>query len=223
MTIRHSQPRPFAVFAERLAAQQNPSAAPELLLCGLWQAIIARSADVVERLAAELDDLNDAVFQPARRKRPTRTEEFRVVLSRLGAANDMATRIHESMFSLARVVGFPEQAAPERLCAEFRPLAHRVRRDIEALNDQVEFLGDKISFLLDATLGLVNVEQNAIIRILSIAATVFLPPTLIASLYGMNFEFMPELAWPYGYPMALSVIALSALGPYLLFKLRGWL
>jgi len=98
-----------------------------------------------------------------------------------------------------------------------------VARDIRSLSDHDGFLSQKINFLLDATLGMISIEQNGIIKIFSVAAVVFLPPTLVASIYGMNFEFMPELQWPYGYPFALGLMVVSMLLPYLYFKRRGWL
>ncbi|MEQ9527885.1 MAG: CorA family divalent cation transporter, partial [Parvibaculaceae bacterium] len=98
-----------------------------------------------------------------------------------------------------------------------------ITRDITALSDHASFLANNINFVLDATLGLISNEQNSIIKIFSVAAVVFLPPTLIASIYGMNFDFMPELSWIYGYPMALGLMVLFAVLPYLFFKYRGWL
>jgi magnesium transporter len=92
-----------------------------------------------------------------------------------------------------------------------------------ALSDHASFLGVKANFLLEATLGMLNIEQNNIIKIFSVAAVVFLPPTLIASIYGMNFHVMPELDWLFGYPFALGLMVVSAILPYLYFKRRGWL
>ena len=223
VTLRRSDPKAFAAFTGRIVQAAGRSERPEMLLCGLWQAIIARSADVLERLSLEIERAGDLIFRQCGAGGPVRTQTFRDILSQLGAANDLTTRIRESMFSLSRVLGYPEQAAPEMLCEEFPPIAHRLRRDVAHLSEHTEFLSSKIAFLLDATLGMINVEQNAIIRILSIVATMFLPPTLIASLYGMNFAHMPELSFDYGYPMALGAILLSALIPALVFKLRGWL
>ncbi|MEO1328458.1 MAG: CorA family divalent cation transporter [Pseudomonadota bacterium] len=223
ITIRHSSPKAFDAFAAQLAEDAGWRTTPEMMLCGLWQAIIARTADVIERLSGEVEKLNETVLRPANARRPVSPEAFRIALRRVAAANDLTQRIQESLFSLSRLMSYPEQAAPDRFSPDFRAVAHRLRRDAAALSQHTEFLSGKIAFQLDAVLGLISVEQNAIIRILSVAATVFLPPTLIASLYGMNFEFMPELAWPHGYPMALGLMALSAAAPLLLFKWRGWL
>ncbi|NWG44999.1 MAG: magnesium transporter CorA family protein [Alphaproteobacteria bacterium] len=223
VTLRHSEPRPFAAYARRLAADTTPPRSPEHILCGLWQAIIGRSADVVERLQGEIETLGDTIFARAGEARPVRPAEFRRMLAALGRANELTARLQDSQFSLARVIGFPEQTAPERWSSDYRLMAHGLRRDVTALTEHTEFLAGKIAFLLDATLGMISVEQNAIIRILSVVATVLLPPTLIASVYGMNFTHMPELGWPLGYPLALALMVISALGPYLFFKARGWL
>jgi magnesium transporter len=98
-----------------------------------------------------------------------------------------------------------------------------LQRDIVSLTDHSSFLSGKINFLLDAVLGLINIEQAGIIKIFSVAAVVFLPPTLVASVYGMNFRFMPELEWTYGYPFAIGLMILSAVLPWLYFKSKGWL
>jgi magnesium transporter len=97
-----------------------------------------------------------------------------------------------------------------------------VQRDAASLGDHAAFLSGKINFLLDATLGLINLEQNQIIKIFTVASVVFLPPTLVASAYGMNFELMPELQWRFGYPYAVGLMIISALMPFLYFKRRGW-
>jgi magnesium transporter len=110
-------------------------------------------------------------------------------------------------------------ALPNDQRARFRTLS----RDILSLSDHASFIANKLTFMLEATLGLINIEQNNIIKIFSVAAVVFLPPTLIASIYGMNFEHMPELRWMLGYPFALLVMVVSAILPYVYFKRRGWL
>ena len=96
-------------------------------------------------------------------------------------------------------------------------------QDVRSLTDHTTFISDKITFLLDATLGMINIEQNAIIKIFSVAAVAFLPPTLVASIYGMNFDLMPELKWEFGYPLAITLMILSAVIPFFYFKRRGWL
>src|SRR3546814_14317148 len=126
--------------------------------------------------------------------------------------------------SLGLLIGYLGHVTLQRKSdSEIRARRKTLGRDARSLNDYVSFLSQKITFLLDATLGMVTIEQNAIIKIFSVAAVAFLPPTLIASIYGMNFQYMPELSWPYGYPLAIGLMVISAVLPYLYFKRRGWL
>ena len=140
-----------------------------------------------------------------------------------GRDGDIATQARECLLSIDRLLLFLAQAPVENEKKELRSRAKNIDRDVRSLTDHATFLSDKVTFLLDATLGLINIEQNAIIKIFSIAAVVFLPPTLIASIYGMNFDLMPELKWSFGYPMAIVLMVISAIIPYVLFKRRGWL
>ena len=136
----------------------------------------------------------------------------------------MTSLVRESAYSLGRLLTFLTHAANER--KNDKLIKDRIRtaaRDVQSLTDHISFLSGKIVFLLDATLGMVSIQQNDIIKIFSIAAVVLLPPTLIASAYGMNFEFMPELKWFFGYPFALVLMVVSAVLPYLYFKRKGWL
>ena len=119
-------------------------------------------------------------------------------------------------------IGVTDQI-PSHYRKDARARAKALNRDVHSLTDHAGFLSQKINFTLDATLGLINIEQNAIIKIFSVVAVVFLPPTLIASIYGMNFEIMPELSWQFGYPFAVVLMVISAVMPYLYFKRRGWL
>ena len=116
-----------------------------------------------------------------------------------------------------------DQLADKKVTKEAKARTKVLYRDVVALTDQATFLSSKVNFLLDATLGLINLQQNQIIKIFSVAAVVFLPPTLVASIYGMNFQDMPELKWLFGYPWALGLMVVSAILPYLYFKQRRWL
>jgi magnesium transporter len=145
-------------------------------------------------------------------------------LKSIGREGEITSRARDSAHSLGRLLTFLAHAANEG--KEDKLVKARIRtaaRDVASLTDHVSFLSNKIVFLLDATLGMINIEQNNIIKIFSIAAVVFLPPTLVASAYGMNFEFMPELKWAFGYPLAILLMVVSAVVPYLFFKWKGWL
>jgi magnesium transporter len=146
------------------------------------------------------------------------------MLHDIGRKGDLTSKIRDSLVTLERLIGYLAQVTRQRKSPDdIRTRVKTLARDAGSLNDYVSFLSQKITFLLDATLGMVNIEQNAIIKIFSVAAVAFLPPTLIASIYGMNFEIMPELSWPYGYPLAIGLMVISAVLPYLYFKRRGWL
>ncbi len=222
ITNRYVDPLPFrrfTAYAERHPAACSSGAA---ILAGLLESVIERTADVLERVGADLDDLSANVFAPPAQP-GTAPRDLREVMGRIGRDGDLTSKARESLVSLGRQLTFVQQAnvsqIPHETRARFRSMSH----DVVALSDHASFLANKSSFMLDATLGLINIEQNNIIKIFSVAATVFLPPTLIASIYGMNFHSMPELDWPLGYPLAVLAMVISAILPYWFFKRRGWL
>ena len=146
------------------------------------------------------------------------------VLKRVGLVGDRVSKLRESLSGLSRLTLFLAQAIEEtKPSKDIKFRLKTLQRDVKSITDQDGFVTARISFLLDATLGLISIEQNAIIKIFSVAATAFLPPTLIASIYGMNFHFMPELDWHFGYPMAIILMIASAILPLWYFRRRGWL
>jgi magnesium transporter len=213
ITVRYAEPVAFANFLKRRD--------------GLLDAVVERIADVLENLGAGLESLSFEVFA-ARTESDRAPRDYQKLLTRLGRYSDLVSKARESLLSLTRLCSFYQEADKSTFIAQADQPgvdAHlgTVSRDIASLNDHAAFLSGKIAFLLDATLGLINVEQNAIIKIVSVAAVVFLPPTLVASVYGMNFQHMPELAWPLGYPLALLMMIASAILPFYWFKRKGWL
>jgi magnesium transporter len=193
----------------------------DAVLVGLLDALIDRVADVLERIGLEVDGISHEIFGVA--SEPS-GGDFQDILRRLGLRGDLTSKVRESLVGIGRLLMFFAQASTtSKTAKELRNRLRTMSRDVRSLTDHVSFLAGKINFLLDATLGMINIEQNAIIKIFSVVAVVFLPPTLIASLYGMNFAYMPELQWPFGYPMALALMVGSALAPLLYFKRRGWL
>jgi magnesium transporter len=191
------------------------------VLVGLLDALIDRVADVLERIGLEVDGISHEIFEHS--SKPS-GGDFQDILRRLGLRGDLTSKVRESLVGIGRLLMFFAQASTiSKTAKELRNRLRTMSRDVRSLTDHASFLSSKINFLLDATLGMINIEQNAIIKIFSVVAVVFLPPTLIASLYGMNFAYMPELQWPFGYPMALALMVGSALAPLLYFKRRGWL
>ena len=225
VTIRYATPKPLFNFSEH--ARRDPALVSDGMatLIHLLDAIIDRLADELEDGAAELEKISQQIFArtsngPGAKRIPA--ERLRALLNRIGRAQSLLARIRETALSTNRVVAFLSLSAPARK-SEHRERIQSLAADIASLIDHSGFLTNNLTFLLDASLGLINVEQNAIIKIFSVAAVIFLPPTLVGTIYGMNFEHMPELGWLLGYPFAIALMILSAILPYWFFRHRGWL
>ncbi len=222
-TIRYADLRAMRQFMTRAAKPGSGCSSGPTVFIGLIEAIVDRTADVLERISADVDRINQEIF--ARRRDPTQDgRELSELIEAIGIQGDLAAKVRESLASLERLVQYAGVAAPSiNAKGGNRARMKLAARDIRSLEDHVTFLSNKINFLLDATLGLISVEQNEVIRVLTVAATFFFPPTLIGTIYGMNFRIMPELGWPFGYPLAIVLMIISALVPYIYFKRRGWL
>ncbi len=222
VTVRFEELTAFTTFS-----QAAPASAPEAF-AGLIEAIVDRNADILEQIAAELDRLSHRLFRsgPAETgstHRPGQeAADLRVILRRVGASGDLASKIRDGLLGLARMVPYVETLGAAWLPDAVRSRLETVRQDLHSLSDYDAHLVNKVQLLLDAALGLINIEQSNIIKVLTIVSVVGVPPTLVASMYGMNFKDMPELSWAWGYPYGLALIALSAVGPLLWFQWRGW-
>ncbi|EHK77020.1 Mg2 transporter protein CorA family protein [Sinorhizobium meliloti CCNWSX0020] len=227
VTVRHAEPKPFQVYANRIMKPNGAACETgELVMLGLLEAMIDRTADALERAGNDVDQISREVFRKSNASATKKTRDLQSLIEQIGQKGDLLTVIRESLVSIGRLVAYHvaiEGSTPRKAAKESRQRIKLVQRDAASLGDHALFLSNKINFLLDATLGLINLEQNQIIKIFSVAAVVFLPPTLVASIYGMNFEVMPELTWRFGYPYALILMLASALLPYVYFKRRGWL
>jgi magnesium transporter len=223
VTLRHHEPRPFATFPARAEKGAPGCATGDAVMLLLVEAAVDRLADILERTGREVDKLSRGIFGIGS-KSGSDGADFRAVLSELGRQDDLISKARDSLVTLERLFGFFTQVQTQRGASkDNRTRLKTLIRDAHSLTEHADFQMQKITFLLDATLGLINIEQSKIIKIVSVAALVFLPPTVIASIYGMNFENMPELGWTFGYPMALGLMVLSGVLPYLFFKTRGWL
>ncbi|HEY0920532.1 magnesium transporter CorA family protein [Devosia sp.] len=223
-TVRWSDPRPFLAYQTRAARQKEAlSSNGEQVMLGLLEALTDRTADALEKLGNDIDALSREVFRNAGNK----TRDLQAVIALIGQKAELLIMIQESLVSLGRVAAYHAALDPAArkgsAAKESQSMLKIIQRDAQALGEHSRALTGRVTFLLDATLGMINLEQNQIIKIVSVAAVVFLPPTLVASIYGMNFGVMPELAWSWGYPMALGLMILSAVLPYLFFKRKGWL
>lgn len=235
VTLRYETPTAFQAFRSRREANLKGYPTSYDILAGLIDAIIERIADILEGVGAHLDQISDEVFNADHtsttmessvggKTREVPRRDFVEVLRRIGLNSDLVSRARETLVSFTRLVAFFRETQKDTAAAA-EALTHlkTVAGDLSSLSDHATFLAGKVSFVLDATLGMINNEQNRIVKIVSIAAVVFLPPTLVASIYGMNFELMPELKWVGGYPFAILLMVIAAVLPYLWFKRKGWL
>jgi magnesium transporter len=222
VTVRYAEPKAFPLYMQRVDKGDAPCATGALIMIGLLEAIIHRKADLIERIQDEVDKLAQSIFDL--RGGQTRNRRLDVLLKGTGKAGDITARAEESATSLNRLLHFFVQATHDR--GDDPRVRQRIKaahRDINSLMDHTRFLSGRITFLLDAVLGMISTEQNQIIKLFSVMAVVLLPPTLIASIYGMNFHHMPELDWYYGYPWALGLMVIVAIIPVIYFRRKGWL
>lgn len=223
VTVRYAEPRAFPAFAARAEKGSVACTSGGAIMAGLIETIIMRTADVIERIQDDVDKLTTSVFN-LRSVRRDSSRRLDVLLRQTGKEGDLVSRVLESATSLDRTLHFFRDAAIER--GFDQRVLQRIdiaQRDIHSLMEHTRFLTTRISFLLEATLGMISTEQNQIIKLFSVMAVMLMPPTLVASIYGMNFENMPELKWEYGYPLALLAMVLAAVIPYVYFRRKGWL
>lgn len=248
ITIRHMEPLWFAIFAARALRHPGIATSPIEAFLGLLEAVVDRAADVLERVAGELDQLSGRIFadstdvesglldgpgkgggrrRTVRRAKPARArandDAMTQIINAIGRAGDLTQKVRDSLAGLERLCAFAVTVAGPYMGKEQKVRLKTISRDVHSLVEHAGFQAMQTNFLLDATLGVINIQQTKIIKIFSVASVAFLPPTLVASIYGMNFHFMPELDWGIGYPLALGLMVLSAVGPLWYFRRRGWL
>jgi magnesium transporter len=188
------------------------------ILLGCYELAVEQDADVLEEMYKTLDEVAALVLS---REKHITGGVMRDNIERIAAQEDLNGKVRLDLMDNRRALSFLLRS--RAISPAHTQAAKGILRDIESLNGHTGFIFDKINFLMDALLGMINLEQNKIIKIFSIAAVVFLPPTLVASIYGMNFDIMPELRWPWGYPSALLLMIVAGAAPYLYFRRKGWL
>jgi magnesium transporter len=223
VTIRFAD---FAVFKELTQAYgrlKAPSAGDAFLR--LLEIVVDHTADALERAGAELEDVSHSAFrgEERRRQHARQSADLRTALRKLGRMSDGVSHLRDSLLGLGRIAAFVHETAGEVELKLAPARLNAIRVDLASLNDYQAHLAGKIQFLLDATLGFISIQQNEIVKTLTIVSVVGVPPVLIAGVYGMNFRFMPELNWPLGYPFALGLIVLSGIIPLVWLKWRGWM
>ena len=227
VTVRFEELKAFADVRGRLAAKDRDCTGAVGIFVSILEAIVDRTADVLEHVEARLDEISDLIFREEAAadtsQAPGReTVRLKGILRQVGRSGDMTSNIRDCLLGIGRIVPYVENHGSDWIGSEDKQRLAVVKQDVASLDDYKTHLTDKIQFLLDATLGLTNIDQNNIFRILTIVSVVGIPPTLIAGIYGMNFKNMPELNWEWGYAIGLAVIALSGIIPIIWFKVKGW-
>ena len=220
ITVRFENLPAFAGFKDRCFAGHavHPSSAG--LFIGLLEAVVDRMADVLEHVGSQLDEISQLVFHTTDAR--VADTDLQKTLQSLGRSGEILSKIRDSLLGIGRIVPYVAGLSAEWMPAEVGPHLKTLRDDIASLNDYDSYLNSKVQFLLDATLGLINIEQNNIMKVLTVVSVVGVPPVLIAGIYGMNFKAMPELDWAWGYPYAIVLMIVSALIPFVWLKRRGW-
>jgi magnesium transporter len=224
VTVRYDEPKPFAIVNNKLARTCPPNASGETVMMDILDAVIDRAADILEKIGGDVDAVSRDIFDQAHTS-ITQARPYNQIFISIGRRGDLTSKVRESLVSIGRMLLFVSAEADNmKWSKEQRQHLKGMQRDVGSLSDHATYLSNKIQFLLDAMLGVVSLQQNNIIKIFSVAAVVFMPPTLVASIYGMNFHHnMPELEWQYGYPFALVLMVAAAVVPYFFFKWKKWL
>jgi magnesium transporter len=224
VTVRYDDPKPFQSFAQRAQRVGVSRRDPEAIFVGLVDMIVGRASEVLRTAGDRIDALSEAIFERAAQRGRPQTEEYQSTLATLGREGGRISKARESLVSIELMLRFASPAAPAGE-EDREPQAQigTMLRDISSLETYTDYLLGKVQFLLDTMLGLVNLNQNDIIKILSVITVVFTPPTFFASMYGMNFKNMPEYDWAYGYQYGLVLMLVSAVLPYLFFRWKKWL
>lgn len=215
VTIRYAESLAFQTYAAYVQRQLVVSGEGKELFAGLLDSIVNRLADIIEATGTEMEQIGHHIF---RREQQKESRSLQQVLTETGRAGDVLSKTYESLMTLGRLAAFALKNSSnghDELIV--------IQQDISGLIDHTVYLTNKSNFLLDATLGMVSIQQNNVFRVLSIASLIFMPPTLVAGIYGMNFHVMPELSWHYGYPLALVVIVVSAVLPLAYLKRKKYL
>ena len=209
----------FRAFEAQYARQPQIYKSTDVLMMSLVDALVDRIADILEKLQSKLNNLSKNIFDETEGQH---TSDLQRTVKQLGQYNSLLAKLSDSLLSIKRMLIFCKQSV-DWLTPTAKTKMHAIELDIGSLADYHARMSSEITFLLDATLGLINIEQNGIIKVFSIAAVLFLPPTLVGTVYGMNFHEMPELNWAFGYPLSITLMVLSALACYVWFRIKGWL
>lgn len=219
ITVRHHAPRPFETFPERAERSTAGCGSASQIFASLGEEIIGRLADHLESVGKELDQVTRLIYRPM----SVNQRKMQEALAQIGAEGERMSRVRLGLLTMGRALNHFAQNRGKSMGKPVQDTIKGEIRDIDALEVHADFLSQRLALASDTALGMINLAQNATSRTASVVAVLFLPPTLIASTYGMNFARMPELAHPYGYTGALVAMLASAVITWAVFKWKGWL
>jgi len=228
VTVRYHACESFDIFAQKISKAPSPARSPDAIAVGLINTAINRSARALSKSGVSLDQIASRVFR-AKENKEGRNQIYSDTLWDLGREDEKISNLRESLVSIERLLLFlmadanGDGGKPDKTQKAARDATKTALRDLQSLEEDASFKAQKVQFLLDATLGLINLAQNDIIKLFSVLAVIFMPPTVIASIYGMNFKEMPELEWRWGYPLAIAMMICAAVLPYVFFRWKKWL
>ena len=225
ITIRFAASRSFDTYAEQLARGEAAWDTPSHIFVGLMEAIVDRQADALEAIRTDLEKISTRIFRLGATGGGRRDEDQRLrsTLRELGTIGDLISHIRDTQVAAARIVPYVDTVAADWLSKDIRARLRTLRRDIASVSDFATHLNDKLQFMLDATLGFINIAQNNLMKVMTVTSVAGIPPVLLAGIYGMNFKAMPELDWAWGYAWGLGLIVVSTIVPLLLFRWRRWI
>ncbi len=225
ITTRYDKFKSVDYLNSWLLRNKKRNYSPEYILTILVEFIVNSCADILEETGNEIDSLLKLVFEKQIDKKKHASNFYNDIIRQIGNIGNILSKSIESLVSINRMMIYFSQIDDAKYMSkkESRLRIKHISREINSLTEYANSLSQRNSFLLDATLGMISVEQNMIIKVFTVAAAVFMPPTLIASIYGMNFQHMPELSWSLGYPLSIVGIIVSGIIPYIFFKKKGWL
>lgn len=223
VTVRYDTSESFEILGQKLCKSWSHTLEPDLIALGLVHTLVNRSARALGKVGTTLDEIVSAVFS-AQGDKTRRAKVYYQTLDALGREEEGISQLRKSLLSLERLLLFlSAEGQVEEISKPVRQSIKAALRDLQSLEEDASFKAQKVQFAHDATLGLINLTQNDIIKLFSVLAVIFMPPTLIASIYGMNFKYMPELNWRFGYPVALFLMVCAAVLPYVFFRWKKWL
>ncbi len=227
ISVRYIESKPFRIFSNRILHDREASESSDIIMERMLELVVDDLADILEETALSLDRLAHKVFFSSVPNEKTESDvestDLKEMITEIGRYGEFISEARLSVFNMNRLLIFLSHTGAKWWKPDARVRLQTLLRDIRSLTEHATFLANRVNFILDATLGMINIEQNKIIKIFSVAAVVFLPPTLIASVYGMNFKHLPELQWTFGYPLSICLMIMAAVLPYWYFKRRGWL